>query len=135
MEYIMLGATTVQICTSIMWQGYGHFQTLLKGLEGYLEREKLESLDPIRGKTLPYITTIEEVSKRPPLVSRVDPEKCTNLKKGGCELCGKVCFYGAIEFSPRLKLKPEELRRMQPLRGDLPGGSAASGTAQNEGKN
>ena len=106
-EYIMLGATTVQICTSIMWQGYGHFQTLLKGVEGYMESEKLESLDPIRGKTLPYITTIEEVSKRPSRVSQVDAEKCINLKKGSCELCGQVCFYGAIEFSPRLKLKPK----------------------------
>jgi dihydropyrimidine dehydrogenase (NAD+) subunit PreA len=106
-EYIMLGATTVQICTSIMWHGYGHFQTLLKGLEDYMEAEKLESLTQIRGKTLPHITTIEEVAKRPPLVSKVAPEKCTNLKKGGCELCGKVCFYGAIEFSPRLKLIPE----------------------------
>jgi dihydropyrimidine dehydrogenase (NAD+) subunit PreA len=107
MEYIMLGATTVQICTSIMWQGYGHFQTLLKGLEGYLGREKLGSLDQIRGKALPHITTIEEVSKRPPLISQVDPQRCTNLKKGGCELCGRVCFYGAIEFSPRLKLRPQ----------------------------
>lgn len=107
-EYIMLGATTVQICTSIMWNGYGHFKTIIGGLEGYLEREKLDSLEAIRGKTLPYITTIDEVSKRPPLVSRVDPDKCTNLKKGGCELCGRVCFYGAIEFSPRLKLKPEK---------------------------
>jgi len=106
-EYIMLGATTVQICTSIMWQGYGHFKTLLKGLEEYLEREKLESLDAIRGKTLPHITTIEEASQRPPLVSQVDPERCTNLKKGGCKVCGKVCFYGAIEFSPRLRLKTE----------------------------
>jgi len=106
-EYIMLGATTVQVCTSIMWQGYGHFQTLLKGLEGYMEAEKLESLSQVRGKALPHITTIDEVSKRPPMVSRVDPEKCTNLKKGGCELCGKVCFYGAVEFSPRLKLKPK----------------------------
>lgn len=106
-EYIMLGATTVQICTSIMWQGYGHFKTILKGLEEYLEREKLESLDAIRGKTLPYITTIEEASQRPALVSQVAPERCTNLKKGGCEVCGKVCFYGAIEFSPRLRLKPE----------------------------
>ncbi len=107
-EYVMLGATTVQVCTSIMWQGSGHFQTLLQGLNEYLEREKLESLDPIRGKALPYITTIEEASKLPPLVSRVDPARCTNLKKGGCEACGKVCFYGAIEFSPRLKLKPEK---------------------------
>ena len=107
-EYIMLGATTVQICTSIMWQGYGHFQTILEGLAGYLDREKLASLDAVRGKTLPYIGTIEEASQLPPLVSRVDAALCTNLKKGGCEACGKVCFYGAIEFSPRLTLKPEK---------------------------
>lgn len=106
-EYVMLGASAVQICTSIMWQGYSHFRTLLNGLEEYLEREKLESLHQICGKTLPHITTIDEVAMRPPLVSRVDPERCTNLKKGGCELCGKICFYGAIEFSPRLKLKPQ----------------------------
>jgi ferredoxin len=90
-----------------MWQGYGHFKTILKGLEQYLEREKLESLGQVRGQALPHITTIEEASKLPPLVSQVDPERCTNLKKGGCELCGKVCFYGAIEFSPRLKLKAQ----------------------------
>ncbi|MBP1716100.1 MAG: dihydroorotate dehydrogenase family protein, partial [Deltaproteobacteria bacterium] len=85
--------------------GYGHFQTLLKGLEGYMDMEKLDSLIQIRGRALPHITTIDEVSKRPPMVSQVDPERCTNLKKGGCELCGKVCFYDAVEFSPRLKLK------------------------------
>ena len=107
-EYIMLGATTVQICTSIMWQGYGHFQTILKGLEGYMDAEKLESLESIRGKALPYIAHdrrgFQTASPGLPCGCR---ETCTNLKKGGCELCGKVCFYGAIEFSPRLKLKPK----------------------------
>ena len=106
-EYIMLGATTVQICTSIMWRGYSHFKTILNDLEGYLERQKLNSLEAVRGKALPHIVTIEEASRRPPLVSKVDPERCTNLKKGGCEACGKVCFYGAISFSPRLQLKEE----------------------------
>lgn len=105
-EYVMLGATTVQICTSIMWQGYGRFPTILKGLKGYLEREKLPSLNVIRGKALPHITTIDEVSKRPPLVSQVDPERCINLIKGGCMACGKVCFYGAMEFLPKLRLNP-----------------------------
>lgn len=106
-EYVMLGATTVQICTSIMWHGYNHFKTILKRLEDYLEREKLSSLDRIRGKALPHIISIEEASKRPPLVSHVDPERCINLTKGGCQVCGKVCFYGAIEFSPKLTLQPK----------------------------
>lgn len=106
-EYVMLGATTVQLCTTVMWNGYGAFGKILAGLEGYLEHENLASLADIRGKTLPHITSIEQVAKRAPLVSHVDPKRCTNLVKGGCELCGKACFYGAIRFSPRLELLPE----------------------------
>ncbi len=106
-EYMMLGATTVQICTSIMWHGYGYFQKLLTGLSDYMDRERLDSFESIRGKALPHIVTIDELATRPPMVARVDSETCTNLTKGGCELCGKVCFYGAIEFTPKLKLIPE----------------------------
>ncbi len=103
-EYMMIGATTVQICTSIMWHGYEHFQQILKGLSEYMDRENLDSFEPIRGKALPYIVPIEELAKKPPMTVRVEAEKCTNLKKGGCELCGKACFYGAIEFAPKLVL-------------------------------
>ncbi len=103
-EYIMLGSTTVQICTSIMWHGYGHFQKLLRGLSDYMERESLDSLESIRGKTLRHIVTIDELAKNPPMVARVDSEKCINVTKGGCKRCEKVCFYGAIEFAPALRL-------------------------------
>jgi dihydropyrimidine dehydrogenase (NAD+) subunit PreA len=107
-EYMMLGATTVQTVTSIMWHGFDHFQKLLTGLSDYMDREGLDSLESIRGKTLPHIVTIEEEAKRPPMVCRVDPETCVNLKKGGCELCGKVCFYGAIKFDPRIIVSAEK---------------------------
>jgi len=103
-EYMMIGATTVQICTSIMWHGYEYFQEILKGLMEYVERENLDSLERIRGKALPHIVPIEELAKRPPMMVQVDPEKCINLTKGGCELCGNSCFYGAIQFDPRLIL-------------------------------
>jgi len=106
-EYMMLGATIIQICTSIMWHGYGHFQKILKGLSEYMERKGLDSLEGIRGKALPHIVTIEELAKKPPMVAQVDPEICINLTKGGCERCGKVCFYGAIEFAPKLALYGE----------------------------
>ncbi len=106
-EYMMIGATTVQICTSIMWHGYEYFHEILKGLSDYLGREGLESLDSIRGRALPHIVPIEELAKRPPMTVRVDPERCINLTKGGCEVCGNSCFYGAIEFNPRLALRPK----------------------------
>jgi len=105
-EYVMLGATTVQTCTSIMWNGYGYFKTLLEGISGYMEREGLPSLDAIRGKALPFIVPIDELAKRPPMIVRVDPDTCLNLTKGGCKACGRVCFYGAIRFAPKLRLNP-----------------------------
>lgn len=103
-EYMMIGATTVQICTSVMWHGYGFFGELLSGLSTYLEHQKLTSFEAIRGIALPHIVTIEKLAERPPLMVQVDPEKCINLTKGGCELCKNSCFYGAIEFAPRLGL-------------------------------
>lgn len=106
-EYMMIGAKTVQICTSVMWHGYEYFQEILKDLSGYMERESLDSLESIQGKALPYIVTIEELAKERPMRIQVDPEKCINLTKGGCELCGNCCFYGAIGFDPKLTLHRE----------------------------
>ncbi len=106
-EYMMIGATTIQICTSIMWHGYDHFGKILKGLSDYMVRENLDSLKSIKGKALPHIVPIEELAKKAPLMVQVDGQRCINLKKGGCKLCGKSCFYGAIEFDPRLTLYQE----------------------------
>jgi len=103
-EYMMLGASTVQTVTAIMWNGFDYLKTILDGLEAYMEREGISSLEEIRGKALPYIKTIEDLAKEPPLFVTVDPEKCINLTKGGCELCGRSCFYGVISFDPKLKL-------------------------------
>ena len=103
-EYIMLGASAVQICTSIMWKGYGQFGKILEGLSEYMDKEGLDSLEAVRGKALPYIKTIEDLAKNPPLFATIDEAKCTNLQKGGCELCRNVCFYGAIKFAPKMTL-------------------------------
>jgi dihydropyrimidine dehydrogenase (NAD+) subunit PreA len=103
-EYMMIGATTVQICTSVMWHGYDFFKEVLDDLSAYMEREGLDSLEQIRGMALPYIVPIDELANEPALTAQVDPDKCTNLLKGGCELCGKSCFYGAIAFDPKLVL-------------------------------
>lgn len=90
-EYIMLGATTVQTCTAVMWNGYSIIQKMLKDLETWLDQKGYKSLDEIRGIALPHITTTEELAKLPPLFAKIDEEKCTN-----CGICKKVCMYRAI---------------------------------------
>jgi dihydropyrimidine dehydrogenase (NAD+) subunit PreA len=105
-EYVMLGASAVQLCTSIMWDGYEVIQKMLDGLESYMEEMGISSLEEIRGKALPYIVPIEENAKRPAKHVVQDKEKCVNLKTGGCKLCKNVCFYGAIKFAPNIEIDP-----------------------------
>lgn len=90
-EYIMLGATTVQTCTAVMWNGYGFITKMLKDLDAWMDAKGYQSFDDIRGIALGDITTVEELAKLPPKFARVDRDACTN-----CGICEKLCFYRAI---------------------------------------
>ena len=46
-EYIMLGATTVQLCTSVMWNGYGQITKILKDLDAWMDQKGYKSFDEI----------------------------------------------------------------------------------------
>jgi dihydropyrimidine dehydrogenase (NAD+) subunit PreA len=51
-EYLAFGASAVQICTSVMWEGLQILQKLTGGLAKYLEKMKFDSLKQIQGKAL-----------------------------------------------------------------------------------
>ena len=91
-EYIMLGATTVQLCTAVMWNGYGQITKILKDLDAWMDQKGYKSFDEIRGIALKDITTVEKLAEMPPLFAEIDADKCT-----GCSLCKRSCFYRAIE--------------------------------------
>lgn len=91
-EYIMLGATTVQMCTEIMWNGYDYVEKILNDLNDWMDKKGIKSLDEIRGISLPYIKTVEELAKLPPKTAHIDQSVCKN-----CGKCKTVCFYRAIE--------------------------------------
>lgn len=92
-EYMMLGATTVQMATTIMWNGYAKVQEILKGLETFMDEKGYQSFDEIIGCALPYITTTEALAKEPALQAYIDEDKCNN-----CGICHPKCFYDAIHW-------------------------------------
>ena len=47
-EYIMLGATTVQTCTAVMWNGYGVIPKILNDLNAWMDKKGYQSFDEIR---------------------------------------------------------------------------------------
>lgn len=90
-EYIMLGATTVQIGTAVMWNGWNHVRRILDGIQEFMDRKGYGSIEDFRGIALPYITTVEELAKEPPKYALIDRDKCNN-----CDICSRVCFYRAV---------------------------------------
>ncbi len=91
LEYIMLGASTVQLCTSLIMNGYDRINEILADLENWLERKGYSSLEDIRGQALSSLKSFEEISIEPYIAKT----------KGVCEvdecgICVKSCMYGAI---------------------------------------
>ena len=54
-EYIMCGATSVQVVTDTVLNGYGHIREWTAKMEDYLKRHDYSSLDEIRGKIVDNI--------------------------------------------------------------------------------
>jgi dihydropyrimidine dehydrogenase (NAD+) subunit PreA len=52
-EYMALGASAVQLCTAVMWEGFQLIEKLTTGLERYLTRQDFEDLSSIIGRALP----------------------------------------------------------------------------------
>ena len=90
-EYIMLGASNVQLCTAVMWNGYSEITRILKDLDAWMDKKGYQSFEQIRGIALKDIMPIEELSKVPPLFATIDAGKCTN-----CGICENLCSYRSI---------------------------------------
>jgi len=90
-EYIMLGASTVQSCTAVMWKGYEQITKMLNDLNAWMDAKGYKSFEDIRGIALKDIATVEYLAKLPPKFALIDKDKCNN-----CGICEKLCFYRAI---------------------------------------
>ena len=124
-EYLMVGARTLQVCTAVMWHGFSIIKDMTSGLTEFMERKDYESLDSMIGKALPKITSWTALTKLPPVVAHIIAEKCTGCKEcviacadggfvaiqmsdkkavvkndkcDGCGLCAIVCDFDAVEF-------------------------------------
>ena len=103
-EYIMLGATTVQTVTAVMWDGYGALAKLVNGLRRFVKDKGYNSIEDFRGIALPHITTVEEYAAYPRKRVALTRDRCND-----CPLCLRVCFYNALynDGEGHLQTRPE----------------------------
>jgi dihydroorotate dehydrogenase subfamily 1 len=64
LEFILLGSSTVQICTGVMLQGVKMIDELKEGVEKFMVDKGFSSVQEIVGKSLPYFSTHMELVQR-----------------------------------------------------------------------
>ena len=92
-EMLMIGATTVQLCTAIMWRGYKTISDIISGVKGFMERNEYSCPKEFIGRALENLVPSEKFYEIPtkPLKAFVNKKLCT-----GCGLCMHSCFCDAI---------------------------------------
>lgn len=63
-QFILLGASTVQVCTGVMIHGYGHVKTMCDQLEVFMDKHGFESIEDFRGHALQYFSSHAELVER-----------------------------------------------------------------------
>lgn len=89
-EFILLGATSVQVCTAAMHYGFGIIREMIVGLESYMDDKGFKTLDDFRGKALGNIKHWEDLNLKYKVVASINEDKCI-----GCQLCYTACEDGA----------------------------------------
>ena len=86
-EFMLVGATTVQFCTAVMRYGFDIVADLREGLGDFLDRRGLRASELI-GRALPRIVDHERLP-RASVRARIDPSLCI-----GDGLCAAACRDG-----------------------------------------
>ena len=89
-EYILLGATTVQVCTAVMHYGYRIVEGMIEGLSNYLDSKGMASVNELRGLSVGKVTDWAHLDINYVIKAHIDQDKCI-----GCGLCYISCQDGA----------------------------------------
>ncbi len=89
-EFLLLGAGNVQVCTAVMHYGYRIVEDMIDGLNNYLDEKGFASVNDIVGRSVNRVTDWGNLDLNYKVVARVNPENCIK-----CNLCYVACEDGA----------------------------------------
>src|SRR5205085_2511815 len=89
-EFLLLGAGSVQVCTAVMHYGFRLVEQLRSGLETWMLEKGFQRVGDFLGRSVPRIQPWGELDLNYQIVAAIDPQKCIH-----CGLCYIACEDGA----------------------------------------
>jgi dihydropyrimidine dehydrogenase (NAD+) subunit PreA len=94
LEFIALGAGSVQVCTAAMVFGFKIVQDMANGLAAFLAAKGLESVAELRGRALPSVTDWSHLDLNRVSKAVIDQDKC--IQCGRCHIACEDTAHQAI---------------------------------------
>jgi dihydropyrimidine dehydrogenase (NAD+) subunit PreA len=93
-DFLALGATTVQVCTAAMVYGFKIIDDLVDGLKNYLDRKGFASVHELVGKAVPSVTDWQYLNLNHVEKAQIDQDLC--IKCGRCHIVCEDASHQAI---------------------------------------
>ncbi len=110
-EFLLLGASSLQVCTAVMHYGFRIIEDLCDGLANWMDTKGFASIEEVRGKALHRISDFKNFDLAFRAVARINPEVCIK-----CNLCYVACNDTAHQC---IDLVSTEGRVVEPLAYDV----------------
>jgi dihydropyrimidine dehydrogenase (NAD+) subunit PreA len=109
-EFMLMGATTVQVCTAVMHHGFRIVEDMIDGLNNYLDDRGIPSASALIGKSVQRMTTWENLNLQYKLIARVDQDKCIHCNKCwvACEDAAHQCIDKVVQPDGSINLVVDE---------------------------
>jgi dihydropyrimidine dehydrogenase (NAD+) subunit PreA len=89
-EFILLGSSSVQVCTEVMLRGYRVVEDMIEGLESYMRDHQFKTLEQMVGRAIPAFSEWGDLDLNYETIATIDAATCI-----GCQLCVTACHDGA----------------------------------------
>jgi dihydropyrimidine dehydrogenase (NAD+) subunit PreA len=94
-EFMLMGATGVQICTAAMHHGFRIVEEMIDGLNNYLDEMGLASVAELVGRSVEKYSTWGDLDLNYKVVARINTETCINCNK--CHIACEDTSHQCIE--------------------------------------
>jgi dihydropyrimidine dehydrogenase (NAD+) subunit PreA len=85
-QFLLLGASSLQVCTAVMHYGYRIIEDLCDGLSNWMDEKGFKTIAEVSGHSLHRVSEFKDFDLSYRAVARIDAAKCIK-----CNLCYIAC--------------------------------------------